>query len=155
MPAALLKEIKVSSSGKYDPMKVNRLSPVPLRLTQGKIPSLDGVRGLSFPIVFVAHAGLDRIVPGRFGVNIFFLLSGYLIATPLIREREKTCFISLKLFYARRSLRIFPPMYAILGLTLLYLWLTHGLAGVTIGGICAQAFSYRNLIGDDTSSELR
>jgi peptidoglycan/LPS O-acetylase OafA/YrhL len=123
---------------------VNRLSSAPLRLPQGKIPSLDGVRGLSFLIVFVAHAGLDRIVPGRFGVNIFFLLSGYLITTLLIREREKVGFISLKLFYARRSLRIFPPMYAILGLTLLYLWLTHGLAGVTIGGVCAQAFYYQN-----------
>jgi peptidoglycan/LPS O-acetylase OafA/YrhL len=111
---------------------------------QGKIPSLDGVRGVSFLIVFLAHAGLDRIVPGRFGVNIFFLLSGYLITTLLIREREKTGFISLKLFYARRSLRIFPPMYAILGLTLLYLWLTHGLAGVTVGGVCAQAFYYQN-----------
>jgi peptidoglycan/LPS O-acetylase OafA/YrhL len=99
---------------------------------------------VSFLIVFVAHAGLDHIVPGRFGVNIFFLLSGYLITTLLIREREKTGFISLKLFYARRSLRIFPPMYAILGLTLLYLWLTHGLAGVTVGGVCAQAFYYQN-----------
>lgn len=135
---------KLSSSGKHDPTKVNRISPAPLRLPQGKIPSLDGVRGVSFLIVFIAHAGLDHIVPGRFGVNIFFLLSGYLITTLLIREREKTGFISLKLFYARRSLRIFPPMYAILGLTLLYLWLTHGLAGVTIGGVCAQAFYYQN-----------
>jgi peptidoglycan/LPS O-acetylase OafA/YrhL len=123
---------------------MNGAAPNSLRLSSGKIPSLDGVRGVSFLIVFIAHAGLDHIIPGRFGVNIFFLLSGYLITTLLIREREKTGYISLKLFYARRSLRIFPPMYAILGLTLLYLWLTHGLAGVTIGGVCAQAFYYQN-----------
>jgi peptidoglycan/LPS O-acetylase OafA/YrhL len=109
-----------------------------------KIPSLDGVRALSFLIVFVAHAGLDWIVPGRFGVNIFFLLSGYLIATLMVRERAKTGWISLKLFYVRRALRIFPPMYAILGATLLYLWVSHQTAGITLGGLCSQLFYYQN-----------
>ncbi len=66
-----------------------------------------GVRAISFLIVFIAHAGLDWIVPGRFGVNIFFLLSGYLITTLMVREHASAGWISLKLFYARRSLRIF------------------------------------------------
>jgi peptidoglycan/LPS O-acetylase OafA/YrhL len=110
----------------------------------GKIPSLDGVRAISFLIVFVAHAGLDHIVPGRFGVAVFFLLSGYLITTLMIREREKTGWISLKLFYMRRALRIFPPMYAIFGATVLFLWSTHQLVGVTRGGICSQLFYYQN-----------
>lgn len=109
-----------------------------------KIPSLDGVRAISFLIVFVAHSGLDWIVPGRLGVNIFFLLSGYLITTLMIRERAKTGWISLKLFYARRALRIFPPMYAIAGATLLYLWLTHQMAGISLGGLCSQLFYYQN-----------
>jgi peptidoglycan/LPS O-acetylase OafA/YrhL len=109
-----------------------------------KIPSLDGVRAISFLIVFVAHAGLDWIVPGRFGVNIFFLLSGYLITTLMIRERAKAGWISLKLFYARRALRIFPPMYAITGATLLYLWMTHQMPGITLGGLCSQLFYYQN-----------
>ncbi len=110
----------------------------------GKIPSLDGLRGISFLIVFVAHDGFDKIVPGRLGVNIFFLLSGYLITTLMIRERQKTGWISLKLFYLRRSLRIFPTMYAILGATLLYLSAAHRLAGVTLAGVCSQAFYYQN-----------
>jgi peptidoglycan/LPS O-acetylase OafA/YrhL len=109
-----------------------------------KIPSLDGVRALSFLIVFIAHAGLDYIVPGRFGVNIFFLLSGYLITTLLIRERARTGGISLKLFYARRVLRIFPPLYAVIGGTAIYLAFTHQLAGVTAGGVCSQVFYYQN-----------
>jgi peptidoglycan/LPS O-acetylase OafA/YrhL len=92
----------------------------------------------------VAHAGLDKIVPGRLGVNIFFLLSGYLITTLMIREREKTGWISLKLFYIRRSLRIFPPMYAIMATTLLYLWFAHHLEGITLAGVCSQAFYYQN-----------
>ncbi len=109
-----------------------------------KIPSLDGVRAISFLIVFAAHSGLDWIVPGRLGVNIFFLLSGYLITTLMIRERAKTGWISLKLFYARRALRIFPPMYSIAGATLLYLWLSHQMAGITAGGLCSQLFYYQN-----------
>src|ERR1700761_1752256 len=96
----------------------------------GKIPSLDGLRGVSFLIVFIAHAGLDKLVPGRLGVNIFFILSGYLITTLMIREREKTGWVSLKLFYLRRALRIFPPMYFIMAATLIYLAAVHHLAGI-------------------------
>ena len=48
-----------------------------------RIPSLDGIRALSFLVVFVAHAGLERYVPGGFGVTVFFFLSGYLITTLL------------------------------------------------------------------------
>jgi peptidoglycan/LPS O-acetylase OafA/YrhL len=118
------------------------ISSAPAR--SDKIPSLDGIRAVSFLIVFVAHAGLDWIVPGRLGVNIFFFLSGYLITTLMIREREKTGWISLKLFYARRALRIFPPMYAIISATLLYLWLTHQMAGITLGGLSSQLFYYQN-----------
>jgi peptidoglycan/LPS O-acetylase OafA/YrhL len=99
---------------------------------------------VSFLIVFLAHAGLDKIVPGRLGVNIFFLLSGYLITTLIILEHERTGWVSLKLFYLRRSLRIFPPLYAIMALTLLYLWLVHNLKGITLAGLCSQAFYYQN-----------
>jgi len=113
-------------------------------INQGKIPSLDGLRGVSFLIVFLAHAGLEWIIPGRVGVNVFFLLSGYLITTLMIRERQKTGWISLKLFYSRRTLRIFPPMYAIMIATLLYLWLVHHMQGITIAGVCSQAFYYQN-----------
>jgi peptidoglycan/LPS O-acetylase OafA/YrhL len=110
----------------------------------GKILSLDGLRGVSFLIVFVAHAGLNEIVPGRLGVNIFFLLSGYLITTLMIREHRKTGWISLKLFYARRTLRIFPPMYTIMAATLLYLWAVHQLGTVTLAGVASQALYYQN-----------
>jgi peptidoglycan/LPS O-acetylase OafA/YrhL len=111
---------------------------------RGKLPSLDGVRAISFLIVFVAHAGLDWIVPGRFGVDIFFLLSGYLITFLLIREYSATGAISLKHFYMRRALRIFPPMYVILGCTLLLLSLSHQMAGITWAGVSSQLFYYQN-----------
>src|ERR1041385_111615 len=73
------------------------------------IPSLDGVRAVSFLIVFLAHAGLEKWVPGYFGLTVFFFLSGYLITTLLRMEYDKSGTISLRDFYFRRVLRIFPP----------------------------------------------
>jgi len=79
-----------------------------------EIPSLDGLRAVSFLIVFSAHAGLDRVVPGGFGVTIFFFLSGFLITTLMRVEAELTGGVNLKHFYLRRVLRIFPPFYLVL-----------------------------------------
>jgi peptidoglycan/LPS O-acetylase OafA/YrhL len=78
------------------------------------IPSLDGLRAVSFFIVFTAHAGLERIVPGGFGVTVFFFLSGYLITTLMRIEAERTGGVSLRNFYLRRALRILPPFYIVL-----------------------------------------
>ena len=75
------------------------------------IPSLDGIRAIAFLFVFIAHAGLDKIVPGGFGVTIFFFLSGYLITSILRLEASRTHKISLRKFYLRRAFRILPPMY--------------------------------------------
>jgi peptidoglycan/LPS O-acetylase OafA/YrhL len=91
------------------------------------MPSLDGLRAVSILIVILSHtktllpgaitrSGLFRyfIGGGLHGVQIFFVISGYLITTLLLREFTKTNTISLKRFYARRALRIFPPFYAYL-----------------------------------------
>src|SRR5207244_9669139 len=78
------------------------------------IPSLDGIRAISFFTVFLAHAGLAGIVPGYFGLSIFFFLSGFLITTLLRMEYDQTGKVSLKQFYLRRVLRIFPPFYLVL-----------------------------------------
>lgn len=78
------------------------------------IPSLDGIRAVSFLIVFLSHAGLKGKVPGYFGLSVFFFLSGYLITTLLRMEFDRNDSISLKGFYWRRVLRIFPPFYLVL-----------------------------------------
>lgn len=80
------------------------------------IASLDGIRAIAALIVFAAHVGLSKVVPGGFGVTIFFFLSGYLITTLLRREYEQTGSISLRNFYLRRVYRIFPPLYLVLGI---------------------------------------
>ena len=87
------------------------------------IPSLDGIRAIAVSIVFVAHAGFENIVPGGFGVTIFFFLSGYLITTLMRQEFDRTRTIGIRNFYLRRVYRIMPPMYLVLVGVLLFQWL--------------------------------
>ena len=91
------------------------------------LPSLDGLRALSITFVILGHAIQGRVIPlvdvvlsrlANFGVCVFFVISGFLITTLLSREAESRGGVSLRRFYLRRTLRIFPPYYAYL-LTLL------------------------------------
>ena len=82
------------------------------------IPSLDGLRAVSIAIVVISHAGYT-IIPGSFGVTVFFFLSGFLITTLLRREHEQHGALNYRAFYWRRVWRIFPPMYAALLLGLI------------------------------------
>jgi peptidoglycan/LPS O-acetylase OafA/YrhL len=79
--------------------------------------SLDGLRAISIIGVIWHHATRGRHLPfaeqGSMGVQFFFAISGFLITTLLLRERARTGRISLKNFYARRSLRIFPLYYTV------------------------------------------
>jgi len=100
------------------------------------IPSLDGLRALAIVIVVLSHtravlpagvaqSGLFRytVGGGLHGVQVFFVISGYIITTLLLREFDRTGEISLPRFYARRILRIFPAFYLYL-LALGVLWAT-------------------------------
>ena len=96
------------------------------------IPSLDGLRGVSILLVMLGHArgtlGFPSWIPSfvtehaSLGVQIFFVISGYLITTLILDEERNTGKISLKLFYARRTIRIFPPLYLFLLCLTIGLW---------------------------------
>src|SRR5579862_4947015 len=83
-----------------------------------RIPSLDGLRAISISLVVVGHwaeLGYHSDVAGAFanlGVRIFFIISGYLITTLLLKEHTKTSTIGLKEFYIRRAYRILPASFA-------------------------------------------
>lgn len=91
-------------------------------LPKGRIPSLDGIRAIAVSLVILAHVNGTRFFPisyeyerwinvGNLGVRVFFVLSGFLITTLLIREHQRTGRISLSGFYMRRLIRIFPALY--------------------------------------------
>lgn len=82
--------------------------------TPRHIPSLDGLRAISFLLVFVAHCGLDHYVPGGFGVTIFFFLSGFLITTLMRAEFLAHQAVNFRHFWLRRAFRILPPFYIVL-----------------------------------------
>jgi peptidoglycan/LPS O-acetylase OafA/YrhL len=90
------------------------------RLNQPSIPALDGVRAVAVFLVILYHFGFSR-VPGGHGVMLFFVLSGFLITWLLLKENDKTGTISLKGFYWRRVLRIFPAFYVFWFLMVAYL----------------------------------
>ena len=94
------------------------------------IPSLNGLRALSICLVLLGHLSGTRHFTTvdlgigdypNLGVIVFFVISGFLITSLLNKEREKTGRVSLKLFYARRALRIFPAAYLFIACTSL-LW---------------------------------
>jgi len=78
----------------------------------GYEPSLDGVRALAVLLVMAGH--LNLVYAGGLGVDIFFVLSGYLITAILVSEFSATGRISLKKFYLRRALRILPAVILLL-----------------------------------------
>jgi peptidoglycan/LPS O-acetylase OafA/YrhL len=104
------------------------------------IASLDGMRAVAILIVFLSHAGLSHVVPGLFGVTVFFFLSGYLITTLLRMECENHGGANLRQFFLRRTLRILPPFYLILAVIALLTFLS-----VLPGGFHGQALTAQAL----------
>lgn len=82
---------------------------------------IDGMRALAVGLVLICH-GFPTLLPGGFiGVDIFFVLSGYLITSILINDFQKERF-SLKTFYERRVRRIFPALTTVLIFILIVSW---------------------------------
>ena len=71
-------------------------------------PDIQGLRALAVLLVIVAHAGFSTFAGGFVGVDVFFVISGFLITSLLVREAARSGRISLIGFYARRARRILP-----------------------------------------------
>lgn len=74
---------------------------------------IDGLRALAVVPVILFHAGFELFSGGFVGVDVFFVISGYLITTILIEEIENKKF-SFVNFYERRTRRILPALYVVL-----------------------------------------
>lgn len=85
-------------------------------------PDLQGLRAIAVLLVVLAHAEIPPFSGGFIGVDVFFVLSGYLISGLLIQEHEATGHIRLLEFYARRLKRLMPALLTMLCLTSLATW---------------------------------
>ena len=77
----------------------------------GYEPSLDGIRAFSVIAVMLYHANIAWLPGGFLGVEVFFVVSGFLITSLLIEERESTQHIDLKQFWIRRARRLLPAFF--------------------------------------------
>ena len=82
--------------------------------SMGYQPSLDGLRALSVAVVLLYHAGFSWMHGGFFGVEVFFVVSGFLITSLLIDEHDRNDRIAFAKFWNRRARRLFPALYAVL-----------------------------------------
>lgn len=80
----------------------------------GYQPSLDGVRALSVVAVILYHAGFTWMHGGFFGVEVFFVVSGFLITSLLIEERDRSGRNDLRQFWVRRWRRLLPALFTVL-----------------------------------------
>lgn len=107
---------------------VDRLA-APSERRLGWSPTLDGVRGISVSLIMVFHFSGDYgfyVKSFPIAVDLFFVLSGFLITTLLFEERQKRGSNSLRDFYLRRVFRLFPALYSLLGVFLVYIIVLGG-----------------------------
>jgi peptidoglycan/LPS O-acetylase OafA/YrhL len=102
----------------------------------GHRPALDGVRALAVGLVFVHHVddvllpgGHDRVPSGFLGVDIFFVLSGFLITSLLLEELDDTGRIDISRFLGRRAARLFPALVFLLAAHVV--WVAVADVGIT------------------------
>ena len=129
----------MENSNQRDTGRIELTAPKTAAISQARIPSLDGLRAVSIFMVLFAHATNTVNFPawlihrpsaflvGTLGVRVFFVISGFLITTLLLKELNKNGKISLGQFYRRRALRILPVYYFYI-LTVLVIFGVLGLA---------------------------
>ncbi len=103
------------------------------RFRLGHQPALDGIRAVAVISVIAFHGNVSFLRGGFLGVDIFFVLSGFLITDRLLEERISTDRISQRAFYARRALRLLPALAVVLAVVLVYsqVFETTLMAGLT------------------------
>jgi peptidoglycan/LPS O-acetylase OafA/YrhL len=128
------------------------LSTFETGLNQRHLPILDGLRAVAVFSVILFHAGLPA--PGGLGVLMFFVISGFLITWLLLRENATYGEISLKNFYFRRFLRIFPAfyVYAALLIFLSLIFRKHIVWAQAIAALIYVNNYYQALYGDPNTA---
>lgn len=102
----------------------NGLNYINMKLCWSKMEyrrEIDGLRAIAVLPVILFHAGFETFGGGFVGVDIFFVISGFLITT-IISEESKTGRFSIVNFYERRARRIFPALFLVMGICIISAW---------------------------------
>ncbi|GAA2522384.1 acyltransferase family protein [Pilimelia columellifera] len=91
---------------------------------------IEGLRAIAVLLVVLSHAGVTSLAGGFVGVDVFFVISGYVITAGLLREAARTGTVSLRTFYARRAVRLIPAAAPVLVAVLVGAWLLTPLRAV-------------------------
>ncbi|MSO38021.1 MAG: acyltransferase, partial [Acidimicrobiia bacterium] len=107
------------------------------------MPGLDGLRAIAVMAVLLYHAELTWMPGGFLGVDVFFVISGYLITALLLAESRNHGRIGLRQFYLRRGRRLLPALFLVLGVVSLYsiIFLPEELAELRTDVIAALGYS--------------
>ena len=84
---------------------------------------IEGLRAIAVLAVLLFHAGVPGLAGGYVGVDVFFVVSGFLITSLLVAEKTNTGKVSLGAFYARRARRILPVSALVAVATLIASWI--------------------------------
>lgn len=114
----------------------------------GYVPALDGVRAVAVSLVIAAHLGIRPLEGGVVGVHIFFVLSGFLITSLLLKEQQRNGRIALATFYLRRAFRLLPGLLLVVVATDLVLAVDRDnpVSGVTLGSTLPVLLYYANWV---------
>jgi len=88
-------------------------------LAEGYRPDIDGLRAIAVGLILLYHAEVPGITGGYVGVDVFFVISGFLITGLLVKELGRTGRLDLPAFYARRARRILPASLLVLAATII------------------------------------
>ncbi|MEA5453555.1 acyltransferase [Sinomonas sp. JGH33] len=105
----------------------------------GHLPALDGLRAVAITLVAVYHAIMPAHFGGAGGVDVFFVLSGFLITTLLLEEHDARKAVSFRRFYFRRLARLGPPLVLMLAVVFVPIAITMGLS-TALGGTALSLF---------------
>lgn len=111
-------------------------------------PDIQGLRALAVLAVVFYHSGVPVLTGGYVGVDVFFVISGFLITSHLLQQLTAHGRVSLSSFYAKRARRILPASFAVLGLSILaaLIWYPPLLLREVWAGAVATAFYVPNLL---------
>lgn len=111
-------------------------------------PDVQGLRAIAVMLVVLYHAGVQTLSGGFVGVDVFFVISGFLITTHLLESLQTHGRIPFASFYAKRARRILPASLLVAGLTVVaaWLWMPPLLMTQVFEGAVATALYVPNLL---------